>query len=281
MILRFEIAPSRKEVRLRASTISAPRHSTRPKLPPTKKLTPQPPSRGLGSVSDFTTLYRFCSVSTTRTLTAPSARRCAGCEGRSLRMQMRQALLLGLSFNLYRLKHRRLFLRMSTVPNYLINASTDWAVETYAEQSISRAWTSPTPSGLRSTHCFVPAGGPMGAADLGAIPRRGQRSALDSADGRSLARFAERLSALSDLSSPLSAVAVLRTAAALTPKTRRGLTRPRQDRSKRSVRRCQLQVGEKRGSAVGPTRRGKGGKTMAISDGHDVTCRSYPAAAIP
>jgi hypothetical protein len=37
--------------------------------------------------------------------------------GRSLRVQMRQALLLGLSFNLYRLKHRYLFLRMSTEPN--------------------------------------------------------------------------------------------------------------------------------------------------------------------
>jgi hypothetical protein len=36
--------------------------------------------------------------------------------GRSLRMQMRQALLLGLSFNLYRLNHRCLFLRMSTEP---------------------------------------------------------------------------------------------------------------------------------------------------------------------
>jgi hypothetical protein len=43
--------------------------------------------------------------------------------GRSLPMQMRQALLLGLSFNLYRLKHRRLFLRMSTEPSHLINAS--------------------------------------------------------------------------------------------------------------------------------------------------------------
>jgi len=30
---------------------------------------------------------------------------------------MRQALLLGLSFNLYRLKHRRLSLRMSTEPD--------------------------------------------------------------------------------------------------------------------------------------------------------------------
>ena len=36
--------------------------------------------------------------------------------GRSLRTQMRQAQLLGLSFNLYRLKHRRLFRRMSTEP---------------------------------------------------------------------------------------------------------------------------------------------------------------------
>ncbi len=39
--------------------------------------------------------------------------------GRTLRMQMRQALLLGLSFNLYRLKHRCLFLRMSTEPDAL------------------------------------------------------------------------------------------------------------------------------------------------------------------
>jgi hypothetical protein len=36
--------------------------------------------------------------------------------GRSLRMQMRQALLLGLSFNLYRLRHCYLFLRMPTEP---------------------------------------------------------------------------------------------------------------------------------------------------------------------
>ncbi len=40
--------------------------------------------------------------------------------GRSLGMQRRQALLLGLSFNLYRLKHRCHFLRMSTEPTYFI-----------------------------------------------------------------------------------------------------------------------------------------------------------------
>ena len=35
--------------------------------------------------------------------------------GRSLRTQMRQALLLGLSFNLYRLRHRHLFLVIEDV----------------------------------------------------------------------------------------------------------------------------------------------------------------------
>jgi hypothetical protein len=37
--------------------------------------------------------------------------------GRSLRMQVRHTLLLGLSFNLCRLRHCRLFLRMSAVPD--------------------------------------------------------------------------------------------------------------------------------------------------------------------
>jgi hypothetical protein len=48
--------------------------------------------------------------------------------GRSLRTQMRQALLLGLSFNLYRLKHRYLFSRMSTEPSHLMNGviGNDW-----------------------------------------------------------------------------------------------------------------------------------------------------------
>jgi hypothetical protein len=44
--------------------------------------------------------------------------------GRSLRMQKRQALLLGLSFNLYRLRHRYLFSRMSTEPHGLIAGVT-------------------------------------------------------------------------------------------------------------------------------------------------------------
>jgi hypothetical protein len=43
----------------------------------------------------------------------------ARASGPTLLMQKRQALLLGLSFNLYRLKHRYPFLRMSTEPTLL------------------------------------------------------------------------------------------------------------------------------------------------------------------
>jgi hypothetical protein len=45
--------------------------------------------------------------------------------GRSLRTQKRQALLLGLSFNLYRLNHQSLFSRTSTKPSGLINLSRE------------------------------------------------------------------------------------------------------------------------------------------------------------
>ena len=111
--------------------------------------------------------------------------------------------------------------------------------------------------------------------------RRGQRSAVDLAHRRSLARSTESLSALSNLSSPLSALAAFRSAVEITPETRRGLTRPRQARSERSVCRRQLQLGEKRGSAIGPTRRGKGSKIMAISDGHGLPLAVLVASASP
>src|SRR6202162_1301006 len=67
----------------------------------------------------------------------------------------------------------------------------------------------------------------------------------------------------------------------ITPETRRGLTRPRQARSERSVCRRQLQLGEKRGSAIGPTRRGKGSKIMAICDGHGLPLAVHVASASP
>src|SRR5205807_8074031 len=47
------------------------------------------------------------------------------------------------------------------------------------------------------------------------------------------------------------------------------------------LHRRQLQFGEKRGTAVGPTRRGKGSKIMAIADGHGFPVACDVASASP
>jgi hypothetical protein len=105
--------------------------------------------------------------------------------------------------------------------------------------------------------------------------------AVDSTHWRSLARFARSLSALPDLSSTFSAVAALRAAHALGAETGRGLTRSRHARSERSVHRRQLQRREKGGSSVGPTKRGKGSKIVAIADRHGLPIAVHVASARP
>ena len=81
-------------------------------------------------------------------------------------------------------------------------------------------------------------------AALARHARRAQRSALDLTHRRPVARSAEALPTLSDLSTPLSALAALWAAVAIAPNTRRGLTRSGEARSERSLRRRQLQLGE-------------------------------------
>ena len=108
-----------------------------------------------------------------------------------------------------------------------------------------------------------------------------QRCFLDFAHRRSLARSAASLSSLPDLSSPLPAMATLWVAHPTAPETGRRLTRSREAGFERIVHRCQLQFGEKRGAAIGPTRRGKGSKIMAISDGHGLPLAVYVASASP
>ncbi len=98
---------------------------------------------------------------------------------------------------------------------------------------------------------------------------------------RSLARSATSLSPLSNLSSPLPTVAALRAAHPTAAETGGRFARPRKAGSERIVHRCQLQFGEKGGSAVGPTRRGKGSKIMAISDGHGLPLAVHVASASP
>ena len=108
-----------------------------------------------------------------------------------------------------------------------------------------------------------------------------ERRLLGFAHRRSLARSAPSLSSLSNLSSPLPTVAALGVAHQAAAEAGRRLTRPWEAGFERIVYRRQLQFGEKRGSAVGPTRRGKGSKIMAISDGHGLPLAVHVASASP
>ena len=108
-----------------------------------------------------------------------------------------------------------------------------------------------------------------------------ERGILGVTHRSSLARSPVALSALSNLSSTLPILAAQRAADTLAAKTCRGLTRPREAGSQRIVHRRKLQRGEKGGSAVGPTKRGKGSKIMAIADGHGLPFAVHVASASP
>src|SRR5260370_13819351 len=108
-----------------------------------------------------------------------------------------------------------------------------------------------------------------------------QRSLLGSTHGCTLARSAVSLSVLSNLSSTFPTLAAQWAANSPAAKTGRRFTRPGEARSERILHRRQLQRGEKRGSGVGPTKRGKGSKIMAIADGHGFPLAVYVASASP
>jgi transposase len=108
-----------------------------------------------------------------------------------------------------------------------------------------------------------------------------ERGVLDFTHGCSLARSASSLSALSDLSSTLPTVAALRAAHQTAAETGGRLTRPGEAGPERSLHRRQLQFGEKRGCSVGPTKRGKGSKIMAIADRHGLPLAVHVASASP
>src|SRR5437899_9316533 len=118
-------------------------------------------------------------------------------------------------------------------------------------------------------------------ATMARCPRRVQRDSLGAAHRRSLARSARPLSALSNLPSPLPAVAARRDLDATLARPRRRPAGPRQTGFVGDLHRRQLQLGEKRGAAVGPTRRGKGSKIMAIADRHGLPVACSIASASP
>src|SRR5216683_4934477 len=110
---------------------------------------------------------------------------------------------------------------------------------------------------------------------------RAERNSLGFAHRRSLARSARPLSTLSNLPSPVSAVAARRHADAAVARASRRPAGSWQARSIGDLHRRQFQFGEKRGAAVGPTRRGKGSKIMAIADRHGLPVACSLASASP
>src|SRR5712691_7475039 len=110
---------------------------------------------------------------------------------------------------------------------------------------------------------------------------RAERHSLGFAHRRSLARSARPLSALSNLPSTLSTVAARRHADSAVARAGRRPAGAWQTRSVGDLHRRQLQFGEKRGAAVGPTRRGKGSKIMAIADRHGLPVACSVASASP
>src|SRR5262249_58831548 len=84
-----------------------------------------------------------------------------------------------------------------------------------------------------------------------------------------------------NLPSPLSAVAARWHPDPVIAHPRRRSAGAWQTRSVGNLHRRQLQFSEKRGSAVGPTRRGKGSKIMAIADRHGLPVACSIASASP
>src|SRR5918993_582804 len=119
-----------------------------------------------------------------------------------------------------------------------------------------------------------------GPAVDGSAPRP-ERRVVGPPDGGALARPARPLSAVSNLSSAFSAMATLGSPRSAAAAARRGPARPRPDRSVGSLRGCDLRRREKGGAAVGPTRRGKGSKIMAICDRHGLPLAVHVASASP
>ena len=137
------------------------------------------------------------------------------------------------------------------------------------------------PMGVARTTVSSQASGRWAGPAVAGYARGAEWRFLGVAHRRSLARSATSLSSLSNLSSPLPTVAALGAAHPTAAETGGRLTRPREAGSERVVHRRQLQFGEKRGSAIGPTRRGKGSKIMAISDGHGLPLAVHVASASP
>jgi transposase len=104
---------------------------------------------------------------------------------------------------------------------------------------------------------------------------------VDLAYGSTLARPASSLSALSNLPSAFSEMAKGWSVRGDFAGSGRGFSAAGEVGFKRRSHRRHLRRGEKRGSAVGKTKRGKGTKIMAVTDGNGVPVAVHVASASP
>ena len=137
------------------------------------------------------------------------------------------------------------------------------------------------PMGDSQAKVAIPAAAAATRPTVARCTASAERGTLDFTYRRPLARPAGPLSPLSDLPSSLSAVAARRDADAPSAPVGRRPARERQVGPLGDFHRRQLLEREKGGSAVGPTRRGKRSKIMAIADRHGLPLAASVASASP
>jgi transposase len=97
-----------------------------------------------------------------------------------------------------------------------------------------------------------------------------QRSIVDLGYGGAMARAAQEISFVPNLPSPLSAMGAAGQAGTGLARAGRGVARPRKTGTGGGFHRRLLHGGKKGGLAVGPTKRGKGTKIIALADDHSL-----------
>ena len=104
---------------------------------------------------------------------------------------------------------------------------------------------------------------------------------VDIALGGALEGLARALSAIPDLPPALPVLGTLRCAAGRAQSAGRAFTKARRFGSVRVFHRCEFHRRKKGGTGVGPTKRGKGTKLMAIADGAGLPVAIHTEAASP
>jgi transposase len=111
--------------------------------------------------------------------------------------------------------------------------------------------------------------------------RGAERGVVGAGYGGAVGRDAGEVPAVPDLPSPLPAVGARRQVRAGTATAGATAARARQVELGRGVRGCDLRGREKGGLAVGPTKRGKGTKIMAVAAGNSVPLAVSVQSASP